>query len=112
MAALQITYGGSSYNVTRLDIIDLIPFQPVFLQDAQKLFENNVTRLDIIDTSSITEPVFLQDAQKLFENNITRLDIIDTSSITEPIFLQGGVASPNAQTTGGAAQETSKESWE
>ena len=27
----------------------------------------------------------------------------------EPIFLQGGVASPNAQTTGGAAQETSKE---
>ena len=58
MAALQITYGGSSYNVTRLDIIDLIPFQPVFLQDAQKLLENNIARLDIIDTSSITEPVF------------------------------------------------------
>ena len=54
MAALQITYGGSSYNVTRLDVIDLIPFEPVFLQDAQKLLENNVTRLDIIDTSSIT----------------------------------------------------------
>ena len=25
MATLQITYGGSSYDVTRLDVIDLIP---------------------------------------------------------------------------------------
>ena len=75
MAALQITYGGSSYDVTRLDIIDLIPFEPVFLQNRHKFFENNITRLDIIDP--LPEPVYLQDAQKLFENNITRLDIID-----------------------------------
>ena len=109
MATLQITYGGSSYDVTRLDVIDLIPFEPVFIQNGHKLFENNITRLDIIDPIPF-EPVYLQDAQKLFENNITRVDIIDPIPF-EPVFLQGGVASPHAQGTG-ASQEVSKESWE
>ena len=74
MATLQITYGGSSYDVTRLDIIDLIPFEPVFLQNGHKLLENNITRLDIIDP------------------------------LPEPVFLQGGVASPHAQGTGASQE--------
>ena len=107
MAALQITYGGSSYNVTRLDVQDNTTPSRVLLQGGQNLFSNNTTRLDIQDTVS-PSPTFAQNAQKLFENNTTRLDIQETMSPNR-VFIQGGVASPNAQTTGAPV---SKESWE
>tara|TARA_B100001939_G_scaffold223993_1_gene192785 strand:- start:1688 stop:2011 length:324 start_codon:yes stop_codon:yes gene_type:complete len=107
MAALQITYGGSSYNVTRLDVQDTTTPSLVFLQGGQNLFTNNTARLDVQDTVS-PSPTFAQNAQKLFENNTTRLDIQETMSPNR-VFIQGGVASPNAQTTGAPV---SKESWE
>ena len=107
MAALQITYGGSSYNVTRLDVQDTTTPSLVFLQGGQNLFTNNTTRLDVQDTVS-PSPTFAKNAQKLFENNTTRLDIQETMSPNR-VFIQGGVASPNAQTTGAPV---SKESWE
>jgi hypothetical protein len=107
MAALQITYGGSSYNITRLDVQDVPTPSRVLLQGGQNLFTNNTTRLDVQDTVAPTR-TFAQNAQKLFENNTSRLDIQEHISPNR-VFIQGGVASPNAQTTGAPA---SKESWE
>ena len=98
MAALQITYGGSSYNVTRLDVQDNTTPSRVLLQGGQNLFANNTTRLDVQNTVS-PSPTFAQNGQKLFENNTTRLDIQEIGT-ADRVFIQGGVASPNAQTTG------------
>ena len=107
MAALQISYGGSSYNVTRLDVQDTTTPAILLAPGGQNLFTNNTSQLHVQDTVAPSR-TFAQNAQKLFENNTTRLDIQGTESPNR-VFIQGGVASPNAQTTGAPA---SKESWE
>ena len=69
MAALQLTYGGSSYNITALHIID----------------------------ANIADNIFLQGAGNFIKDNVTALNVIDVG-IADNIFLKGGVSSQYADT--------------
>ena len=106
MAALQLTYGGSSYNVTRLDVQDTTTPAILLAPGGQNLFTNNTSQLHVQDT--VPSRTFAQNAQKLFENNTTRLDIQEIESPNR-VFIQGGVSSQFAEATGAPADP---ESWE
>jgi len=80
MAALQLTYGGSSYNITALHIID----------------------------ANIADNTFLQGAGNFIKDNVTALNIVD-ANIADNIFLRGGVSSQFAEATGAPADPESWE---
>ncbi len=80
MAALQLTYGGSSYNITALHIID----------------------------ANIADNTFLQGAGNFIEHNVTSVHIVD-ANIADNIFLRGGVSSQFAEATGAPADPESWE---
>ena len=80
MAALQLTYGGSSYNITALHIID----------------------------ANIADNIFLQGAGNFIKDNVTALNVID-ANIADNIFLRGGVSSQFAEATGAPADPESWE---
>ena len=80
MAALQLTYGGSSYNITALHIID----------------------------ANIADNTFLQGAGNFIKDNVTALNVVD-ANIADNIFLRGGVSSQFAEATGAPADPESWE---
>ena len=80
MAALQLTYGGSSYNITALHIID----------------------------ANIADNTFLQGAGNFIKDNVTALNVVD-ANIADNIFLRGGVSSQFAEATGATADPESWE---
>ena len=80
MAALQLTYGGSSYNITALHIID----------------------------ANIADNTFLQGAGNFIKDNVTSVHIVD-ANIADNIFLRGGVSSQFAEATGAPADPESWE---
>jgi len=110
MAALQMTVSGTAQDVANLVVTTTPVSSPTFLQGAT-FFGNNVTNL-VVTSDPVTSPEFLQiDGGKLFEENITNLVEV-TAPYLDIVHLQGGVASPRAQTGGGASEPVSKESWE
>ena len=80
MAALQLTYGGSSYNITAL-----------YIKDA-----------------NIADNIFLQGAGNFIKDNVTALNVVD-ANIADNIFLRGGVSSQFAEATGAPADPESWE---
>ena len=68
MAALQHTYGGSSYNITALHVVD----------------------------AGIADSTFLQGVGNFIKDNITAIHVVDTG-IADSIFLKGGVSSQFAE---------------
>ena len=80
MAALQLTYGGSSYNITAL-----------YIKDA-----------------NIADNIFLQGAGNFIKDNVTALNVVD-AGIADNIFLRGGVSSQFAEATGAPADPESWE---
>ena len=106
MAALQLTYGGSSYNITALHIIDANIADNIFLQGAGNFIKDNVTALNVVD-AGIADNTFLQGAGNFIKDNITALNVID-ANIADNIFLKGGVSSQYAE----AGAPADPESWE
>jgi len=107
MAALQLTYGGSSYNITALHIIDANIADNTFLQGVGNFIKDNVTALNVVD-ANIADNTFLQGAGNFIEHNVTALNVVD-ANIADNIFLRGGVSSQFAEATGATADP---ESWE
>ena len=107
MAALQLTYGGSSYNITALYIKDANIADNIFLQGAGNFIKDNVTALNVVD-ANIADNTFLQGAGNFIEHNVTSVHIVD-ANIADNIFLRGGVSSQFAEATGAPADP---ESWE
>ena len=105
MAALQLTYGGSSYNITALHIIDANIADNIFLQGAGNFIKDNVTALNVVD-AGIADNTFLQGAGNFIKDNVTALNVIDVG-IADNIFLKGGVSSQYADTA-----PADPESWE